>query len=117
MSTVQCLELPSATCRSDPAHGRYCSGAWLGFGALFGLLTFAGAGGLSAQSRGDLQVGARVLASGPSQSALASALNRPSPGTQIELADISRAVQATPIDSAGVALPPRSVVTIAFLRN
>jgi hypothetical protein len=58
-----------------------------------------------------------VLPAGPSQAALALALNRPGMGSHPDLADIRRELRSEPSDSAGVALPPRPVVTIDFLRN
>ncbi|MEO8140358.1 MAG: hypothetical protein ABI742_11970 [Gemmatimonadota bacterium] len=117
MSTAQCLGLPARARRRDSARNPPRLGAGIQLGAIFGLLTLLGAGGLSAQTRGDLQVGAHVLPAGPSQAALALALNWPSMGSHPELADIRRQLRSAPSDSAGAALPPESVVTIAFLRN
>ena len=85
--------------------------------AILGALTLGLAAGLEAQTRGDLQIGAHVLLAAPSQAALASALNRPVAGSLGGLAEISRDRQTIALDSAGVALRPRSIITIAFLRN
>jgi hypothetical protein len=119
--TKQGVEGSRPAGRGDLAHARCCPGfaGWslTGFGTLFGLVFGIPAGSLAAQSRGDMQVGAQVLPAGPSQAALASALNRPPAGSHPDLADITRVRLGAVLDSAGVALKPRSVVTISFLRN
>lgn len=73
--------------------------------------------GLQAQSRGDMQVGARVLMAAPSQGALAAALHHPVPASPSSLAEIHRELKPVAVDSVGATLPARSIITIAFLRN
>jgi hypothetical protein len=52
----------------------------------------------------------------PSQAALATALN-PVRGGETLLAEIHRERRPVAQDSVGVAKPPRSIITIVFLRN
>jgi hypothetical protein len=112
---------PRLGARRDPAHravrtgkgGARCRGLLI----LGGFLALGLAAPLRAQGRGELQIGAQVLRSAPSQSALALALQSPVGTARSELAEIGHQPLAAGSDSAGVALPPRSVVTIAFLRN
>lgn len=86
---------------------------WLVLGAL----TLGLPAGLRAQGRGDMQVGARVLMAAPSQVALASALHRGVQASSPSLAEIRRELKPVAVDSVGAALPARSIITIAFLRN
>lgn len=100
-----------------PACLAVCNPSAYRLALILGFLLLACAAGLRAQSRGDMQVGARVLMAGPSRVALAAALNRPAAAELRALAQIRRDGPAVARDSAGVALPPRSIITIAFLRN
>jgi hypothetical protein len=106
---------------SDVAHvarlscGRGVSPA--GIAALLAGLVLGDLGNLLAQSRGDLQVGANILASGPSQTALAAALHAPSAGPDPVLVSIRRELLRAPTDADRTARRPRAVITIEFLHN
>ncbi len=121
MPTAQGVERRTSGSQSDPAHAQACrvsagcqrSPIWL----VLGILALGIPAGLQAQGRGDMQVGARVLMAAPSQLALASALNRAVPAASSSLAEIRRELKPVAIDSVGAALPARSIITIAFLRN
>jgi hypothetical protein len=121
MPTAQGVEQRRMRAESDPAHpeARPVSACrrhpriW----AVLALGTLGLPAGLQAQSRGDLQVGAHVMMAAPSQLALASALHRAVAGSPRPLAEIRRELKPAALDSAGAALPSRSVITIAFLRN
>lgn len=121
MPTAQGVELRRSAGGGDPAHppARPTTSRrqMPRIGLFLGVLVLGFAAGLQAQSRGDMQVGAQVLLAGPSQAALASALYRPVVGSPGGLAEISRDRQLVVPDSAGVALRPRAIITIAFLRN
>lgn len=88
----------------------------LGVIATFLLLTLF-AGPARAQGASSLPVAARVVAIGPSRQALAAALNPALRAGSQPLAQISRGVVVDTPDSLGVARRPRTIVTIAFLRN
>jgi hypothetical protein len=81
------------------------------------LLLLAVAPKVHAQSRGEVQIGARILRAGPSQIALAAALKLPAQGPDPELAHISRELPKLSTDTDRAMLPPRAIVTIEFLRN
>lgn len=121
MPTAQGVELRGSASGGDSAHAParpvVCNRPIRRFGVIFCALTLSLAAGLRAQGRGDLQVGAQVLMAAPSQAALALALNHPAAASRGALAEISRSRQPAVLDSAGVALPPRSIITIAFLHN
>lgn len=121
MHTPQGIEPWRSGGGGDPAHASAClrlSTCRIPcVGAILGLLTLGLAAGAQAQTRGDMQVGAQVLMAAPSQAALASALNRPITSSLSVLADIRRDRKPVARDSTGAALPPRSIITIAFLRN
>ena len=93
----------------------------LGSALAFFLLVFAGlTAPLRAQSRGDLQVAARVLEAQPSRLALTQGLaaaRRASAFTFQSLASIQVESGVTKTTRLPVGRRPRAVVTISFLRN
>lgn len=121
MPTAQGVGRRLSVAERDPAHPQACpvtaARHFLPIGAVLGLITLGLPAGLEAQGRGDLQVGARVLMAAPSQLALASALSRVTAASPRSLAEIHRDLRPAALDSAGAALPARSIITIAFLRN
>ena len=89
--------------------------------ALFLLLWSGLPAPVGAQSRGDLQVAARVVETQPSQLALAqgldAAIRAPAASTLQSLASIQVEPAAARTGRPAVARRPRGVVTISFLRN
>ncbi|MEO8634410.1 MAG: hypothetical protein ABI587_03935 [Gemmatimonadales bacterium] len=74
---------------------------------------------LPAQAQGPstLQVSARVVPTGPSREALSAALQPGLGAASSPLAQIRHDLESGTTDSLGIARRPRTIVTIAFLRN